>query len=217
MREATSRSRRGAIRPHNSRLRSVARSSRSVVAVTVLVAALLLPSPAMAQNGQVAVNVRLPDVLVLSYLTELQVQLSGGQFAGNGRGAAISADGQGTVGLAVHVDAALAAAVASGAASSTASGQLGGVFSVLGTSGSGRMQVAATVEHGTGTHAGGSSLSVTGVTAIVNSQQGTSVTFDAPGVAASVSGGIGLDVDLTDARAAGWYRGITLRLVVEQI
>ncbi len=199
------------------RLRPGVTCIRSLVGVTVLVAGLLLPSPALAQSGEVAVSVHLPDVLVLSYLTELRVQLSGGQFAGHGSGAVITPDGQGTVGVAVHIDAALASAIANGTASSAVSGQLGGVFSVLGTSGSGRMQVAATVEHGTGTHAGGASLSVTSVAAIVDARQGSSVTFDAPGVTASVSGGIGLDMDLSDARSAGWYQGITLRLVVEQI
>lgn len=180
--------------------------------------ALLLPSPALAQHGEVRVEVRLPDLVLLTYLTEVQVQLSGtGQLVGLASGAVASSDGQGTVGLALHVDADLAAAVATGAADASLSGQLGGVFSVMGTSGSGRMQVSTFVEQGTGTHASGARLRVTQATAIVGAQQGPSVAFDAPGVAASVSGGIGIAVDVTEAHLAGWYQGVTLRLVVEQI
>ena len=190
---------------------------RALVFVAALAATFLLPAPAHAQ-GEVNVNVQMPDVVALRYVTEVQLQLSGtGQISRMVGSAVASSDGRARVGMAFHVDSELAAAVASGTANSTLTARLGGVFSVIGTSGRGQMRVSTSVEQGIGTHADGASLRVTEAIAIVGTQQGPSVTFDAPGVATSISGGLGLAVDLTDARSAGWYQGVTVRLIVEQI
>ncbi|HJO04503.1 MAG TPA: hypothetical protein QGG47_11070 [Acidobacteriota bacterium] len=191
---------------------------RILAALSTLAVALLAPAPALAQHGETRVSVHLPDVLVLSYLTEVQLQISGsGQLAGVGNGAVASSDGQGTVGLALHVDADLAAAVLSGTVDATLTGQLGGVFSVIGTSASGQLRVSATVERSTATHPGGAILQVTQATARIGGRQAPSVAFEAPGLAAAVSGGLGIAVDVTEAHLAGWYQGVTLRLLVEQI
>ena len=55
------------------------------------------------------------------------------------------------------------------------------------------------------------------MTVTVAGQEGSTVAFDAAGLAGSISRGLELEVDLIEARSDGWYNGTMLQLVVEQL
>lgn len=186
------------------------RGRRQTTGLRILVLLALTASalPVVAQEGSTSLTVRLPDVLVMRYWPQLEAAIdSSGSMQLVGRGPAVAGNA-GAVDVAVSV---------SGAVDEPVSARLAGAFAVQSISPGGQTQVSLRIEQPRAQGLGGGEIVAVGAEAVVAGVAGPTVAFAAPGLARSVVGGVQLTLDASGAAAGGWYRGITLRLVAENL
>lgn len=177
---------------------------RTIISTALVGTAVSLSPTAVAATGSTSVSVDFPEIIILHYRSGLNIQFTGGSDVATD-------ESTGTISIPLATASGDGGITAGGTATTVIPVDVDNMWAVRGITSTGNIQVAAAITNTTATTTGGSSATMSMLTAESGAASGATITVPSGGLAISsaVYGGIAFNLDIANVTETGTHSGIS--------